>query len=82
VLRTTSVAEPEPVEQPLFARPGAGARVFWPGSGSEYVNSYKMLQKDLNFFILKFEVEFNKFIFVLVPVVIYSKEPFDDHFWF
>jgi hypothetical protein len=42
-----SVAEPEPVEQQLFA--GAGAKVFWPGSGSGsgagYVNSYKMLQK-------------------------------------
>jgi hypothetical protein len=40
-----SVAEPEPVEQQLFA--GAGAKVFWPGfgSGAGYVNSYKMLQK-------------------------------------
>jgi hypothetical protein len=41
----SSVAEPklesEPMERQLFA--GAGAKVFWPGSG--YVNSYKMLQK-------------------------------------
>jgi hypothetical protein len=43
----TSVAEPEPVERPLFG--GAGAQVFRPGSGSRYVNSYKMLQKVLNF---------------------------------
>jgi hypothetical protein len=42
-----SVAEPEPVERPLFG--GAGAHVFRPGSGSGYVNSYKMLQKVLNF---------------------------------
>jgi hypothetical protein len=44
-----SVAEPEPVERPLFS--GAGAQVFRPGSGSRsgYVNSYKMLQKVLNF---------------------------------
>jgi hypothetical protein len=38
-----SVAEPElesePVEQQLFA----GAKVFWPGSGAGYVNSYKTL---------------------------------------
>jgi hypothetical protein len=40
-----SVAEPEPVERPLFD--GAVARVFRPCSG--YVNSYKMLQKVLNF---------------------------------
>jgi hypothetical protein len=37
-----SVAELEPVERQLFA--GAGAEVFWPGSGAGYVNSYKMLQ--------------------------------------
>jgi hypothetical protein len=36
-----SVAEPEPVKRQLFA--GAGAQVFWPRFGSEYVNSYKML---------------------------------------
>jgi hypothetical protein len=42
---STSVAEPEPVERPLFG--GAGAQAFRPGSG--YVNSYKMLQKALNF---------------------------------
>jgi hypothetical protein len=37
--------EPKPVEQQLFA--GAGANVFWPGSGlgAGYVNPYKMLQK-------------------------------------
>jgi hypothetical protein len=28
-----SVEEPEPVERQLFARVGAGAEVFWPGSG-------------------------------------------------
>jgi hypothetical protein len=41
---TTSVAEPEPVEQQLFA--GAEAKVFLPssGSGAGYVNSYKMSQ--------------------------------------
>jgi hypothetical protein len=40
-----SVAEPEPVEQQLFA--GAGAKVFMARSGSRagYVNSYKMFQK-------------------------------------
>jgi hypothetical protein len=32
----TSVAEPEPVERPLFG--GAGAQVFRPGSGSGNVN--------------------------------------------
>jgi hypothetical protein len=37
------ISVPEPVEQQLFA--GAGAKVFWPGSGAGYVNSYKMLQK-------------------------------------
>jgi hypothetical protein len=39
------------VEQQLFA--GAGANVFWTGSGSEagYVNSYKMLQKPKIFHI-------------------------------
>jgi hypothetical protein len=37
----------EPVERQIFA--GAGAWVFRPGFGSEYVNSYKMLQKALNF---------------------------------
>jgi hypothetical protein len=37
--------EPEPVEQQLFAE--AGAKFFWPGSGSgaRYINSYKMSQK-------------------------------------
>jgi hypothetical protein len=42
-----SVAEPEPkpVERQFFA--GAGAKVFWVGSGSGYANSYKMLQKTL-----------------------------------
>jgi hypothetical protein len=37
--------EPEPVEQQLFAGARAGAKVFWPGSGSGagYINSYKML---------------------------------------
>jgi hypothetical protein len=40
---TVSFAEPEPVEQQLFA--GAGAKDFWPGSGAGYMNSYKMLQK-------------------------------------
>jgi hypothetical protein len=43
----TSVAEPElelePVEQQLFA--GAGAKVFWTGSGSGAGYSFKMLQK-------------------------------------
>jgi hypothetical protein len=42
-----SVAESEPVEQQLSV--GAGAKVFWPGPGSEYVNSYNMLQKALHF---------------------------------
>jgi hypothetical protein len=42
----SSVAEPEPVERPLFG--GAGAQAFRPGSGSGYENSYKMLQKALN----------------------------------
>jgi hypothetical protein len=37
----SSVAEP--VERQHFA----GAEIFWPGSG--YVNSYKMLQKNLKF---------------------------------
>jgi hypothetical protein len=46
---TCSVAEPEPVERPLFGGTGAGAQVFRPGSGSGYVNSYKMLQKVLKF---------------------------------
>jgi hypothetical protein len=58
----SSVAEPvpepvpEPVELQLFA--GAVAQVFWPGTGPGfgYVNSYKMLQIALNFYILKFEV--------------------------
>jgi hypothetical protein len=38
--------EPEPVEQQLFAGAGAGAKVFWPGSGSGagYVKSSKILQ--------------------------------------
>jgi hypothetical protein len=49
-----SVAEPEPVERPLFG--GAGAQAYGPGSGSGYVNSYKMLQKALNFHS-KFEVQ-------------------------
>jgi hypothetical protein len=44
-----SVAEPEPVERPLFGGAGAGAQAFRLGSGSGYVNSYKMLLKDLNF---------------------------------
>jgi hypothetical protein len=46
-----SVAEPElePVERPLFGGAGSGAKAFRPGSGSGYVNSYKMLQKALNF---------------------------------
>jgi hypothetical protein len=43
----TSFAEPEPVERHLFAR--ARAEVFSPGSGAEYVNSYKMIQKQENF---------------------------------
>jgi hypothetical protein len=37
----------EPVEQQHFA--GAGADVLWLGFSSEYINSYKMLQKALNF---------------------------------
>jgi hypothetical protein len=70
----TSVAEPEPVEQQLFA--GAGAKVFWPGSGSGAgcVNSLKMLQNP-KFFILKFEIDFINHNFI----AIYFKEPFDDH---
>jgi hypothetical protein len=43
----TSVAEPALVEQQLFA--GARAEDFWASSGSEYVNSYKKLQKALFF---------------------------------
>jgi hypothetical protein len=49
----TSVAEPElepePVEQQLFAR--AGAKDFWPGSGSGagFIIFYKMLQTPLIF---------------------------------
>jgi hypothetical protein len=39
------VAEPEPEEQQHFA--GAGTEIFLPGSG--YLNSYKRLQKPLNF---------------------------------
>jgi hypothetical protein len=46
------------MEGKLFA--GAGAKVFWPGSD---VNSYKMLQKGLNFFRQKFEVEFRNNFF-------------------
>jgi hypothetical protein len=42
-LENTSVAEPEPVEQQLFA--GAGAEVFWDRLRSRYVDSYEMLQK-------------------------------------
>jgi hypothetical protein len=39
--KISSVAdsETEPVERQLFA--GAGAQVFWPGSGSGYVNFSK-----------------------------------------
>jgi hypothetical protein len=43
----TSIAEPELVERQLFAR--AGAEVVLAGSGSGYVNSYKMFQKALKF---------------------------------
>jgi hypothetical protein len=60
------------VERQNFAR--AKAEVFWPGSGSGYVNSYKMLPKlKLK---LKFVVEFKNYFFVAV----YFKEPFYDHF--
>jgi hypothetical protein len=38
----TSVAEPEPVERPLFGGAGDRDQVFRPGSGSGYVNSYKI----------------------------------------
>jgi hypothetical protein len=65
-----SVAELEPVERPLFG--GAGAQAFRPGSGSGYVNSYKMLQKVLNFTHTKFEGEFKKNLFV----AFYFKEHF------
>jgi hypothetical protein len=41
--------EPEPVERQHFAGAGAIAEVFCSGSVSGYVNSYKMLQKTLNF---------------------------------
>jgi hypothetical protein len=69
-----SVAEPEPVERPLFAR--TGAQVFRPASGSGYV-SYKMLQKVLNFAYKNLKL-FKKKIFV----VFYITEPFYDRFWF
>jgi hypothetical protein len=42
---SSSVAEP--LEQQLFA--GIRAEVFWAGSGSGYVNSYKMLQNPVVF---------------------------------
>jgi hypothetical protein len=60
--------EPEPVEQQLFGR--AGAKVFWPGSGAGYINSYKMLQNPL-IFHTKVEVDFKNHKFV----AIYFKEP-------
>jgi hypothetical protein len=44
------------VEQQHFAGTGAGGEVFWPGSGSGFVNLPKKSQKP-NFFILK-KVEF------------------------
>jgi hypothetical protein len=49
LIASVAEPEPEPVEWPLFG--GAGAQAFRPGSssGSGYVNSYKMLQKALNF---------------------------------
>jgi hypothetical protein len=53
------VAEPEPVKRQLFA--GAGAEVFWAGSG--YVNSHKMLRKALNFSYLN--LKFKYFLFQL-----------------
>jgi hypothetical protein len=40
-----SVVEPETVERQHFAGATAGAKFFWLGFGSGYVNSYKMLQK-------------------------------------
>jgi hypothetical protein len=54
-----SVAEPEPVERHHFAV--GGAEFFRPGSGPEYVNSYKTFYKNPKFFILKFEVEFKNY---------------------
>jgi hypothetical protein len=50
------------VERQLFA--GAGAKVFWPGSGSGagYVKCYK----NPKFFILKFEVDFKNHNFVAI----------------
>jgi hypothetical protein len=65
------------VKRQLFA--GTGAEVFWAGSGSGYVNLYKMLQKALNVsFILKFEVKFKNCFFV----TIYFKKPFDYNLCF
>jgi hypothetical protein len=72
----SSVAEPEPVERPLFG--GARAQVLRPGSGSGYVNSYKMLQKGPKFFIQNLKLRLKKNL----SVAFYFKEPLYDRFWF
>jgi hypothetical protein len=68
-----SVAEPELVEQQLFA--GGGAKVFWTGSGDMYVNSYKKCYKNPKFFRFKFEVDLKNHNLV----AIYFKELVDNH---
>jgi hypothetical protein len=75
---TGSVEEPEPVERPLFGGAGAQAQVFRPGSGSGYLNSYKMLQKVLNFSYKNLKLSSKKNLFV----AFYFKEPFYDRFGF
>jgi hypothetical protein len=67
----TSVADPEPVEQEIFA--GAEAKVFWPysGFGAGYVNFYKIIQKP-KIFHTKVCSCFKNHNFV----AIYFKEPF------
>jgi hypothetical protein len=68
--------EPEPVERQHFAR--AGAEIFWSdsGSGSRFVNSYKILQKALDFSYKNLKLSLNQFF-----VAIYFEETFDDHFF-
>jgi hypothetical protein len=58
------------VERPLFG--GAGAQAFRPGSGSGYVNSYKMLQKALNFSSKNLKLSSKQNLFV----AFYFQEPF------
>jgi hypothetical protein len=66
----------EPVERQIFA--GAGAEVFWTGSGSGYVNSYKMLQKAIKLSYKNLKLSLKMIFFI----AIYFKKPFDDHLCF